>query len=306
MSEGDKRHIPVLLHETVEGLAITPDATVIDATLGSGGHFSAILEMLRNGGTLLGIDVDQTAVTNVQRSIQSRTAKALFATGNFRDIAKIAREQKITKADAIVADLGWRMEQFSGDKDAGGGKGFSFSADEPLEMTFGNPASYAFTATDIVNSWREEDIATILKGYGEERYARRIAHAIVERRESKNIGTAVELAEIIESAVPAQYRHGRIHPATKTFQALRIAVNDELDSLREFITSAVGLLSSRGRLAIISFHSIEDRIVKQTMRTCEDGGQVRRITKKPLIATDEERHINPRARSATLRIIEKI
>lgn len=308
-----KSHVPVLLHETIAGLAIRPDATVIDATLGSGGHFFAILEKLGPEGTILGIDVDKTAVDQVRKKLhvkiaggKAHCARVLFATGNFRDIAKLAKEQGITEADAIIADLGWRIEQFSGDATVGGGKGFSFTADEPLQMTFGDPASYPFTAANIVNSWREEDITTILKNYGEERYARKIARAIVERREGGKVETSIELAEIVSNAVPAKYRRGRIHPATKTFQAFRIAVNDELDALKEFIKNAVTLLSLKGRLAVISFHSIEDRIVKQSMHHLEEEGHARRITKKPVTPTDEEIRNNPRARSAKLRLIEKI
>ena len=309
MDEGNKRHTPVLLRETVEGLALAPDATVIDATLGSGGHFSAILVKLGLHGTVLGVDADPIAVARVAQEIAQKDtqyARVLFATGNFRNISEIAKTQGLAKADAIIADLGWRMEQFSADVEAGGDKGFSFTEGGPLQMTFGDPASYSFTAADILNIWREEDIATILKGYGEERYTRKIAHAIVVRRESKKIETAAELAGIVEQAIPSRYRRGRIHPPTKTFQALRIAVNDELDALREFIMASCALLSPCGRLAIITFHSLEDRIVKQTLRSLEEAGTMRRITKKPITSTAEETKTNPRARSAKLRIAEKI
>lgn len=306
MTDFLKNHIPVLLRETIDGLALTANATVIDATLGSGGHFSAILEKLGKNGRLLGIDADPKAVESARKRIRPHKATMFFATGNFRNISEIAKKEGIEKADAIVADLGWRMEQFGKDSEKGGGKGFSFAADEQLQMTFGDPAGYPFTAADIVNAWREEDIVTILKGYGEERYARKIAHAIVEHRRMKPIETSAELAGIVESAVPAKYRHGRIHPATKTFQALRIAVNDELDALKEFIESAAGLLSSGGRLTIISFHSIEDRIVKQAFAALEKKGYARRITRKPITPTDEEIRKNPRSRSAKLRIIEAI
>jgi 16S rRNA (cytosine1402-N4)-methyltransferase len=320
-SGGDRRsntknrnsHVPVLLRETIEGLGLVPGATVIDATLGSGGHFSAILQRLGHEGTVLGIDIDKTAITRVREQVRVRIAneeayraRVLFAIGNFRDIAKIAKAQGLETVDAIVADLGWRIEQFSSNADTGGSKGFSFTANEPLQMTFGDPADYPFTAADIVSSWREEDIATILKGYGEERYARLIAHAIVESREKGAIKTAAELAAIVSDAVPGKYRRGRIHPATKTFQALRIAVNDEIDALKEFIEGASGLLSHGGRLAIISFHSIEDRIVKHAMRQLAETGSVKRVTKKPIMPRDEEIQSNPRARSAKLRIIEKI
>ena len=309
MDEGNKRHTPVLLRETVEGLALAPDATVIDATLGSGGHFSAILVKLGLHGTVLGVDADPIAVARVAQEIAQKDtqyARVLFATGNFRNISEIAKTQGLAKADAIVADLGWRSEQFGSSRELGGGKGFSFSADEPLRMTFGDPATYPFTAADIVHSWREEDIAAVLKGYGEERFARRIAHAIVARRETKPIETSAELAGVVEQAIPSKYRRGRIHPATKTFQALRIAVNDELDALREFITASCALLSPGGRLAIITFHSLEDRLVKQALRALEEAGSMRRVTKKPITPTAEETKTHPRARSAKLRIAEKI
>lgn len=310
MPEQSKGHVPVLLRKAVDGLALRPDSIVIDATLGSGGHFATVLQELGPKGTLLGIDVDPIAVARAgERFEEKKSSKSpilFFATGNFRDIVALATAQGITKADAIFADLGWRMEQFSGDAAKGGGKGLSFSADEPLTMTFGNPATYPFTAADIVNSWREEDIANVLKGYGEERYAKRIARAIVQKRESDEIKTSAELAVIIAEAVPRKYRHSRIHPATKTFQALRIAVNDELDALTEFIKGACELLTSSGRLAIISFHSSEDRIVKHTFRVLEQDGRFKRIIKKPIMPTDEEMQHNLRARSAKLRIIEKL
>jgi 16S rRNA (cytosine1402-N4)-methyltransferase len=307
----DTTHIPVLLREAIDALALRPDATVIDATLGSSGHFSAILEKFGANATLLGIDADKKAVEAARRKLQMQSPQKeahphiLLAVGNFRNIEKVAKENGIEHADAIVADLGWRIEQFSSDASVGGGKGFSFASDEPLYMTFGNPADYPFIAATIVNEWKEEDIANVLKAYGEERYARRIARAVALGRREKTIETSAELAQIIADAVPAAYRHGRIHPATKTFQALRIAVNDELDALQEFIESAAKLLSPKGRLAIISFHSIEDRVVKQTMRRLEEEGTARRIVKKPITPTDEEIRENPRARSAKLRIIEK-
>lgn len=298
-------HQSVLLREAVDALASTPDATVIDATLGSGGHFSAIVEKLGESGRALGIDVDPLAVRRAQERFAG-DARIQCAVGNFRHIADVAAEHGISAADSILADLGWRSEQFSGNAQDGGGKGFSFSADEPLFMTLGDPAAYPFTAGDIVQSWSAEDIENVLRAYGEERFARRIARAIVERRAEMPIETAAALAEVVSHAVPGWYRHRKVHPATKTFQALRIAVNDELDALREFIEGAYGLLNPGGRLALISFHSIEDRIVKQAFRAYADAGRGRRITKKPIVPSATEVGSNPRARSAKLRILEKI
>ncbi len=304
MNERSDMHTTVLLREAVDALALKEGATAIDATLGSGGHYAQILENVGEMGTVLGIDADPVAVERAQVRFATH-ANARFAVGNFRNVAALAEREGLRDVDGILADLGWRMEQFSHDPLLGGGKGFSFQHDEPLAMTFGDPATYAFTAADIVNEWKEQDIVNVLKAYGEERYAKGIARAIGEYRETKRIETASELASIIYDAVPGAYRRGRIHPATKTFQALRIAVNDELDALADFIHGALATLKSGGRLAIISFHSIEDRIAKHTLRALEDEGRVRRITKKPITPSAEELHANSRARSAKLRIIEK-
>jgi 16S rRNA (cytosine1402-N4)-methyltransferase len=292
-----EQHITVLKKEAVEGLDITPEATIVDATLGSGGHAKAILEHLGEKGTLIAIDADASAIESFDAK---KRATVHLVHRNFRDIDVVLRELNIENADGILADLGWRMEQF-----AGGGKGFSFLVDEPLHMTFGNPEAYPFTARDIVNEWKEEDIKNVLKGYGEERFAGRIARHIVEARAMSPIETSGELAEVVWQAVPGFYRIGRIHPATRTFQALRIAVNDELDALEVFIRKSTDALKAEGRLAIISFHSIEDRIVKRTFRELQSEGRGTVLTKKPIMAGDEELRLNPRARSAKLRIFEK-
>jgi 16S rRNA (cytosine1402-N4)-methyltransferase len=292
-----EQHITVLKKEAVEGLDITPEATIVDATLGSGGHAKAILEHLGKKGTLIAIDADASAIESFDAK---KRATVHLVHRNFRDIDVVLRELNIENADGILADLGWRMEQF-----AGGSKGFSFLVDEPLHMTFGNPEAYPFTARDIVNEWKEEDIKNVLKGYGEERFAGRIARHIVEARAMSPIETSGELAEVVWQAVPGFYRIGRIHPATRTFQALRIAVNDELDALEVFIRKSADALKAEGRLAIISFHSIEDRIVKRTFRELQSEGRGTVLTKKPIMAGDEELRLNPRARSAKLRIFEK-
>lgn len=304
----EARHTTVLLAEAIESLALTPESTVIDSTLGAGGHATAILERLEAEGRLLAIDADPIAVSSFAASdaVKNARAQVHLATGNFRDIVTVAESAGIIEADAILADLGWRMEQFAGTPETGGGKGFSFNRDEPLAMTYGDPSGHHFTAADIVNEWKVEDLGNVLKGYGEERYAPAIARAIVAARETGRIETSGQLAEIVAGAVPGRYRTGRIHPATKTFQALRIAVNDELDALRDFITGAFSLLRPGGRLCIITFHSIEDRIAKQELRTLADQGYALRITKKPIIPTEAELISNPRARSAKLRTIQKI
>ena len=293
-------HKTVLRGEAVEALAIKNSSIVADATLGACGHAESITSKLDAHGTFVGIDADSVAIANGKELLKASTCTMHLEVGNFRNIDSIFTQLHIPKADAILADLGWRMEQFSGN-----GRGFSFNVDEELLMTFGDPKDYPFTAKDIVNDWKEEDIKNVLKGYGEENFSGRIARAIVEAREIKPINTTFELVKVIEDVVPGFYRRGRIHCATRTFQALRIAVNDEFDALDEFIRKSIELLSAGGRLAIISFHSTEDRIVKHLFRnyTHDHVGEV--LTKKPITASREELLVNPRARSAKLRVFEK-
>ncbi len=294
------RHITVLKDEAVAALALASDAVVIDATLGAAGHAERITEILGAEGTLIGLDADREAVAGAHDILKDAACTTHLVQANFRTLKQQLVLLHIERVNAVLADLGWRMEQFSGN-----GKGFSFSVDEPLLMTYGDPENYPFTARDIVNEWKEEDIANVLKGYGEERYARRIAQGIVYARATAPIMSTAQLVEVIERAVPAVYRHGRIHPATKSFQALRIAVNDELDALTEFIEDAIEVLAEGGRLAIITFHSIEDRIVKQLFRTYAHDQKGVVITKKPIAPSTEEVGENKRARSAKLRIFEK-
>lgn len=295
-----EKHISVLTQEALDALAIKDSSIVVDATLGSSGHAGLIISKLGKGGTFVGIDADKDAIANAEIVLKDSVCTKHLIQGNFRTIDSILDLLHIQEVDAILADLGWRMEQFSGN-----GKGFSFQVDEPLIMTYGDAESYPFVARDILNDWKEEDIKNVLKGYGEERFSGRIARHIVEAREEKSIETTFELVAIIENAVPSFYRRGKIHPATRTFQALRIAVNDEFDALESFITKAIVRLKPRGRLAIISFHSTEDRIVKHLFMnlTHDHGGTV--ITKKPITASSEELAQNKRARSAKLRIFEK-
>lgn len=283
----------------MEALNIKPDSIVVDATLGAHGHADLIIEKLGKKGTFIGIDADPLAVENATCELKGTAIKILHV-GNFREINSILKINSINRADAILADLGWRMEQFSGN-----GKGFSFQIDEPLLMTYGNEEEYPFTARDIVNDWDEESIDNILEGYGEERFHGRIARNIVEARENASIETTHDLVEIVKRAVPTFYRNGKINPATRTFQALRIAVNDELRALEDFLRKSIESLEEDGRLAVITFHSLEDRIVKHTFRSFAHDGRGIVITKKPIVPTREEIRDNPRSRSAKLRIFEK-
>ncbi len=307
-------HTTVLLKTAVDMLDLTPSSIVIDCTFGGGGHSAEILTRLGKDGVLISIDADESAFLEKEPAPQQK-----FVVRNFREIGEVVREAglyveeaptstntdhaaklKLPAPTAILADLGWRTDQFEA-----GGKGFSFKYDEPLLMTFGTPKDAVFTASDIVNEWEEEHIADVIFGYGEERAARKIAHAIVIAREEAPITTSGELAALIEAEVGRFYRHTKIHPATKTFQALRIAVNDELGALKTLLQDGVALLAPGGRIAIISFHSLEDRIIKHTFRQFAQEGKGTVLTKKPITPGAEELHSNPRARSAKLRVFIK-
>ncbi len=295
------QHITVLQQEAVEGLELRANSVVVDATFGAGGHSRLIGKMLGPDGLLICIDADRTAFES-QKDISSISkARVISEVANFADIRNVLIRNDLTEVDAILADLGWRTDQFETE-----GRGFSFHDDASLAMTFGDPSTYHFTAYEIVNDWEEETLANIIFGYGEERYARKIARSIIAARKIKPIGTAKELAAIIGTSLPP-VRHKRwMHPATKTFQALRIAVNDELQVLETFIKEAFASLATDGRLAIISFHSLEDRIVKHSFRSLSHDQVATIVTKKPIVPTTEEITSNPRARSAKLRIIKKL
>jgi 16S rRNA (cytosine1402-N4)-methyltransferase len=336
------RHKPVLLQEIVEGLNLKKDSVYIDCNLGDGGHTQAVIEALEGKVGVVGFDLDQVAIDRASKNIaeaikekhlafKPETCLHLFRK-NFRTLAKTLEEADMPAkdfADAVLFDLG--LSSYEIDES---GRGFSFQKDEPLSMTFGKKldegeenehGDTAFDAADIVNGWKEEDIANVIFAYGEDRYARRIAKRIVETRDAllkqsagagkepganAGIRTTKQLADIVKSAYPsfakAAGKPGKIHPATRTFQALRIAVNDELRALESALPQAMDVLKPGGRLAVISFHSLEDRIVKNFFKKKAEEGIGKIITKRPLTATDEEAKENPRARSAKLRIIEKI
>lgn len=295
------QHITVLKSEAVEALALKPNSIVVDATFGAGGHAKLICEQLSKEGTYIGIDADETAFLENTLGTQKNGPKIHLVHNNFANVSEVLGSLHIKRVDGILADLGWRTDQFTD-----GGKGFSFHGDEPLLMTYGQPESYTFTAHDVVNDWEEENIADVIYAYGEERYSRRIAKAIVTARKTQSIKTAAELASIIEAAVPVFYKKGKTHPATKTFQAIRIVVNDELGTLETFINAALHALAPQGTLAIITFHSLEDRIVKLRFREYAKTDDFHIETKKPIVASREELLENPRARSAKLRVITKI
>lgn len=290
-----------MLRETVSMLSPKDGEWVIDGTAGEGGHSEAILKHARV--ELLSIDADPAAALFTRTRLAKlggRAERATVAVGNFSDISHIAKTHGFKHADKILLDLGWNMGQLDS------GRGFSFMEDEPLNMSYGEKPASGFTAAEILNTWEEKVIADALFGYGEERYARRIAKAVVERRKIAPIETTLELVEIINDSVPALYRHGKLHPATRTFQALRIAVNSELSVLEKCIEDSWKLLSCNGRLAIITFHSIEDRLVKRAFAERAKKGEGKLLTKKPITATRDELAANRPSRSAKLRGIEKI
>ena len=295
-------HESVLLKEAIDGLNLEDGDIYLDATVGSGGHMEEVWRRKKNDVLLSGIDADEMSITITRERLDLCGAKPKLAVLNFRNIDKAPEILGIKNPTKILFDLGWGSDQFDE-----GGRGFSFQKDEPLIMTFkNNPDEDDTTAYDAVNRWSEENLADVIYGYGEEKYARRIARAIVEERQKKAIETSKELSEVVNKAVPIFYRFGRIHPATKTFQAIRIAVNDELRALEEGIQKGFGILEKGGRMAVISFHSLEDRIVKNFFKLQALEEKAELINKKPIIASDEELNKNPRARSAKLRIIQKI
>ncbi len=289
-------HIPVLLKEVIEGLDPKSGEIVVDATLGHGGHSLAIGDMIGDAGWLIGIDADDVAIKRAESKLSMLSCKLSLVQGNFRKIGEIMDSLGASQADKILFDLGLGTHTLSSDK------GFSFQTDSPLVMTFeNNPEEGKVTAYDVVNNWDEENLSMIIRGFGEDRRARAIARCIVEARSVGPIKTSAELAMIIEKAFPKKFG---IHPATKTFQAIRIAVNDELGAIKDALATAWQRLAQGGRIAVISFHSLEDRIVKRTFKEwSEVGGEI--LTKRPLTASDDEIVDNPRSRSAKLRIIKK-
>lgn len=291
-----RQHVTVLLDETVDGLQLKQGDTAIDATVGMGGHAARLAETL-GAGTLVVIDTDEVSLAAAKEQLAGCATHVIYLHGNFRNLAQLAKGAGISAADGIVFDLGWHAGQLTG-------KGMSFLTDEPLDMRLASGRG-GRTAADIIADWDEVEIARILREYGEERFAGRIARVIVETRDRKPITTTTELATVVASAVPAFARRSKRNPATRTFQALRIAVNDELAALSEGLDAALTLLAPGGRIAVISFHSLEDRIVKRAFRAAEERGVGERVTKKPITPSLDERTTNRRARSAKLRIFKK-
>ena len=295
-------HKSVLLHEAIDGLDIKKGDIFVDGTLGGGGHSEEVCKSFGDTVSIIGIDLDKDATSRTEIRLKDFKSNIKYVQGSFRNIDTILDSLSVKYVDKILFDIGLSSNQFEDS-----GRGFSFQKDEPLIMSFKKDLTENdLTGREILNNWDEENIRAILEGYGEEQFAWKIAKAIVARRMVKPIETTFDLVEIIMGATPKFYHHRKIHPATKTFQALRITVNDEIESLKEGIRKGFERLNKKGRLAVISFHSLEDRAVKQFFKQKSDNGEGKLITKKPIIPTDDEINLNPRARSAKLRIIEKL
>lgn len=284
-------HIPVLLEETIEALAVQPGGRYIDGTLGAGGHALAILERSSPGGQLLGIDTDHEAIAAARARLEAYKSSTLLINDNFANLRAIAIKYDFFPVHGILFDLGLSSLQLSSS-----GRGFSFQRDEPLDMRLSS--SQEVTAADIVNTSSEAELAQLIRTFGEERYSHRIARHIVQERPLK---TTLELVGAIEQAIGS--RRGRIHPATRTFQALRIAVNHELENLESALEQATSLLGFGGRLVVISYHSLDDRVVKRFMR---QEANLRLVYKKIITPSLAEIQFNPRSRSAKLRAAECI
>ena len=307
-------HVSVLLDECINYLDIKPDGIYVDGTLGLGGHSSEIAKRLGEGGRLIAIDRDLASIERASARLAPWADRVTIVHGNFRDVAAILDEQGVPAVDGMLFDLGVSSPQLDD-----GQRGFSYMQDAPLDMRM-DPSDNV-DAWFIVNRWPEEKIARILHDYGDERYAKRIAAAIVARRQEKEIETTLELVDVIKSAIPAPALREKQHPAKRSFQAIRIAVNDELSAVSQMMETAPDRLKPGGRLCVISFHSLEDRIIKNAIHERENGctcpreapvctcgfvQTLRSVTRKPVTPTDEELVLNPRSRSAKLRVAERV
>lgn len=307
-------HVSVLLNEVIKYLDLRQGGTYVDCTLGGGGHSLEILERIQPGGRVIGIDQDPNALEAARQKLARFEASITLVHSNFFRLREIADSIGLTGVDGILFDLGVSSHQLDV-----GERGFSYMQDAPLDMRM-NPED-PVSAKQLVNQLDEEELTRIIKDYGEERWARRIAKFVIEARQTKTIESTVELVEIIKKAIPAEARRDGPHPAKRTFQALRIAVNDELNRFKKTLQDAADILKPGGRVCVISFHSLEDRITKEVFRElaldcicppgfpvcrCDKQRLVKVVTSKPVLPSPEELAVNPRARSAKLRAAEKV
>ena len=308
------KHTSVLFNECINGLAIKPDGIYVDGTLGGGGHASGICQNLSKNGTLIGIDRDRDALEAAEKRLAEHECKKYFVQSNYSDIKEVLEELEIEKIDGALLDLGVSSFQLDNPE-----RGFSYMHDAPLDMRMSQDDD--FTAYDVVNDYDAKELTEVIRKYGEERWASRIADFVVKARKTKPIETTSELVDVIKAAIPAAARRTGPHPAKRTFQAIRIEVNDELGQLERAVDEFCDVLAPGGRLCIISFHSLEDRIVKEIINkrinpctcpkefpvcVCGKVGDIKKSSNKPILPSEEELENNPRARSAKLRIAEKI
>ncbi|NLW22101.1 MAG: 16S rRNA (cytosine(1402)-N(4))-methyltransferase RsmH [Tissierellia bacterium] len=307
------QHTPVLLKETIEGLNIKEDGIYVDGTIGGAGHSIEIVKRLTSG-RLIGIDQDLNAIKKAEEVLKDHMGKVTLVHDNYANIEGILSELNIDKVDGILLDIGVSSHQLDSRE-----RGFSYQKDAPLDMRMDKTKD--FTAKDVVNKYSQEELERIIWEYGEERWAKRIAEFIVRERKKKPIETTLQLVDIIKKAIPQKVRMEGGHPAKRTFQAIRIEVNRELDVLRESIPIMCRLLNSKGRICIITFHSLEDRIVKDSFKelskecvcppdfpicVCDKKKEINIITKKPIVPTKKEIDQNPRSKSSKLRIAERV
>ena len=307
-------HVSVLLPECIENLAVSPDGIYVDCTTGGGGHSYEIAKRLTGRGRLICIDRDTDALCAAKRRLADFEERIVFVHDNFCELETILRSLQITGVDGILMDLGVSSYQLDNAE-----RGFSYMQDAPLDMRMDRTAKH--TAYDVVNTYSKEDLRRILFDFGEEKFAGNIAANIVRRRKEKPIQSTLELADLIKDSMPKAAREGGHHPAKRSFQAIRIEVNSELSAVATAVDAAIAALNPGGRLAIITFHSLEDRMVKQAFAAaatgctcpkdfpvcvCGNQPKIRQVTRKPITASNEELNINPRARSAKLRVAEKL
>ena len=294
------KHVSVLLHESVDSLDLKKGEIYLDGTLGAGGHSALVAERFGDEVEIIGLDRDPEAIKRSEEKLRTLTTNAYFRNESFKDLDQVLASLGVSTVDAILLDLGISSDQLDAR-----GRGFSFQRDEPLDMTMSNSGD-SFNAKVILNTFDEEALELILRGFGEEKFSRKIAREIIKRRETKPFETTFELVEAVRAATPSVYHRGKLNPATRTFQALRIATNEELTALEVGLDKGFKHLGIGGRFSVISFHSLEDRIVKQFFKKLIDEGSARGITKKPIVPSDSEVEVNPRSRSAKLRVIERI
>jgi 16S rRNA (cytosine1402-N4)-methyltransferase len=294
------KHVPVLTKEVIEALDPKQNENFIDCTVGQGGHAKLILEKTSPSGKVLGIDLDPSQIKNSRQALMGFAERLILVNDSYINLEKIVEENNFKDVSGILLDLGMSSWQLEGTE-----KGFSFQANQALDMRYDENRN-ELTAKEIVNTWSEEKIENILTEYGEEKFARKIARKIIEQRKIHKIESTFDLVEIIKEATPANYWNSKIHYATRTFQALRIAVNQELENVEKILPIALSILKTGGRLVVISFHSLEDRIVKNYFKTAVTNKIIELKTKKPITAEATEIGENPRSRSAKLRVAIKI